>query len=703
MDPKPNTNLLLAVFGGTVLLSAFLLFQVQPLVSKAILPWFGGSPAVWTTCMLFFQVLLFGGYLYAHLSEHVFGRRARYLVHIVLIGLALATLPVTPHGFWKPVDSEQPVARILALLAVSVGLPYFVLASTGPLVQAWFSRMWRGRSPYRLYALSNVGSLAALVSYPIVVEPLWNVERQGRYWSLGFVVFGIACGYAALRMLRRDALLSASEPDVMTGAGASGEIATGVQGQLGIGLPLLWAALPAIASWMLLATTNHVCQDMAVVPLLWVLPLGLYLASFIICFDHPRWYWRPGCALATLGLTLFVADIGHWPLSKWHAFTFAEQITAKFALLFVVCMTCHGELARLRPDPRHLTYYYLMIAAGGAVGGVLVSAVAPLVFVTYLEWPIGLVTGFAVAMAVLLVDRRLWSERTLYAGAVVLAGGLTCIAGVVHLQAETGRSGLAHMRNFYGALRVSEYDARKPERHRRALIHGNIVHGIQFHAPKLHRLPTTYYHRDTGVGQAIRFYRRLNSVRIGVVGLGTATMAAYVREQDRIRFYEINPLVEKAAHEYFTYLDDCPGQVEVVIGDARLSLEREPPQRFHVLVLDAFSGDAIPAHLLTLEAFRVYVRHMDPEGAIAVHVSNLYLDLERVVHAISRQIEWNYVQVTTRDDDDRMHYATDWVLVSRNRDLLRSVAESAGARDELPDEKGVLWTDDFSNLLGILK
>ena len=395
---------LAVLYASTIFLGAFLLFQVQPLISRFILPWFGGSPAVWTTCLLFFQTVLFAGYAYAHVSEHYLRPRVRTIVHLALIVAALLTLPITPSDGWKPQDSGHPTARILALLAVCVGLPYFVLASTGPLVQAWFSRTLPGRSPYRLYSLSNFGSLLALLSYPFVVEPALDGSAQSLWWTAGFVLFCLLCGTACwqtAKLCRRRSATGAS-------TGANAEIPLDAEAEnpqpayvLRPGSRrLLWLALPAFASVLLMATTNHVCQDMPPVPFLWVVPLSLYLLSFIIAFDHERWYRRLPYGLAAL-LAIYLTA-GMYNPSEWGRGLVGRRarsdsgstrtlpgtrrsatnsiLLCQFSGLFLLCMLCHGELVRLRPPPRYLTSFYLMISAGGALGGLSVSLVAPQVF-----------------------------------------------------------------------------------------------------------------------------------------------------------------------------------------------------------------------------------------------------------------------------------------------------------------------------------
>jgi hypothetical protein len=746
-----------------ILVSAFLLFQVEPLISKFILPWFGGSPAVWTTCLLFFQTLLFGGYAYAHLISRWLAPRGQAIVHLILLAAAIALLPIVPAASWKPTADMDPTWRILGLLTCTVGLPYFVLSSTGPLGQAWFSRAFVGRSPYRLYALSNVGSLAALVTYPFLVEPALPIGSQAWWWSAGFGLFVVLCGMAAIWMWRHRGT------DRYFRAAAVDESATPAQGAVpaakplvtptpepalaptalgrtdadaGFGGKLLWLLLPACGSLMLLAATNHACQEVAVVPFLWVIPLALYLLSFIICFDHERWY-RRGIFCWAAAILVFLAAggadaIADWlthQLPKWFAnldpdrfeisLNFVEEVSLYFAALFAICMVCHGELVRLRPPPRQLTEYYLMISAGGALGGIFVSLIAPHVFVTFLEWNIGLVVSFAVALLAWLVQlgflgfkrakdssampqRRPLKIGMQIVGVVVLAAGLIPLVLWQISDASAPSSMVMRARNFYGLVSVSELTS--PDTHERyfELRNGRVRHGRQYVSdhPAIRQRLTTYYSEQTGAGRAIRFFQSRPTMNIGVVGLGAGTLAAYAtRPGQRITFYEINPEVVGIANKYFTFLADCRargGQAEVVPGDARLSMEREQPEQFDVLVLDAFSGDAPPAHLLTREAFGLYEKHLAADGIIAVHITNHYVNLAPVVQAAADWYKFGTTRICTPDDRPHLIYHTDYMLLSRNEPFLR--ANPPVLRAGLsPQIQPVAWTDQYSNLFELLK
>lgn len=700
------------LFAAAVFLSAFLLFQVQPLIGKCILPWFGGTPAVWTTCMLFFQVLLFGGYFYAHVLTRRCSPRLQAAVHALVLLCGVLALPIVPDAAWKPVGGEEPVLRIILLLAASVGLAFFALSATGPLLQRWFAQTRPGASPYRLYALSNVGSLLALVSYPFAIEPALAIGRQAELWSWGFVVFAGLCTACAWTMQRAAAGLPGGKRGKRPGA-ASRELAPcSTPPRLAtLSSPrwsdrLLWFALALAASVMLLATTNQVCLDVAAVPFLWVLPLTLYLITFIVCFESDRWYTRRMFALALAVSMAGVCIV----LMKGSGASLVAQVVIYFAAMFFCAMVCHGELAKLRPEPQHLTVFYLTVAAGGAAGGVFVGVVAPAVFPTYLELHLGMLGACLLALAVFFRDRRgrLFAGRPQWAWAV-LPGAVVVLAGVLKAQADASlAASLAVTRNFYGVLRVDAAFPEDPARHQLRLKHGRILHGAQFVDEEKRQLPTAYYGRDSGVGCVLR---QPGAKHVGVVGLGVGTVAAYARPGDRYRFYEINPEVIRLAQRYFTYLRDCPAETEIVIGDARLSLEVEPPQNFDVLVLDAFSGDAIPVHLLTREAASVYRRHVKPDGILAVHISNLHFDLRPVVQGIAEEFGLACEAVFSPDNDELATRGSLWALLCRDAARLAALPIDRASSRQLaahhgmdgPAARRILWTDERNNLFEVLR
>ena len=681
------------LYAITILLGAFLLFQVQPLIGKMILPWFGGTPAVWTTCMLFFQVALLAGYAYAH----VLGTKARHRIQIpatVLILFAAALmLPIIPGEGWKSHDTANPTWRILLLLGATVGLPFFVLATTSPLLQKWYSLTHPGKSPYRFYAVSNIGSLAALVTYPVLVEPLMSSRTQARVWSVGFVILAVLYAATAIQMCRRRPV-AAPLPD----AGDDTEPSPTIF------VRILWVLLAATGSTMLLAVTNRMCQDVSVIPFLWALPLAIYLGTFVACFDHDRWrrrrlFW-PALALCSAWMC--------WVLFQGALASIVQQVSAYSIGLFVCCMALHGELVGLKPSPRRLTEFYLSIAFGGALGGVFVALVAPLFFDSFFE------LNLAIGLCPILVALAFWqgSERQsllhtrrekkiFIAAAIVLSLGLWIALGF-HARRET-RGYTECARNFYGVLAVGEYKIPKTGEGYTMLIHGRISHGMQFKSPEKRRKATSYFGPKSGIGLTLtHFPSKESGLKIGVAGLGTGTLAAYGREGDAYRFYEINPNVARLAKKYFTFLDDCRATTAIVMGDARLSLEREAPQGFDVLILDAFTGDAIPTHLLTVEAFDIYRRHLKPGGVIAVNASNRHLDLYPVVSGLARHFDMATAYIVSAPDEEMgIDYCT-WILMSANEDFM-ALPEIHTAATSGPPSHIRLWTDSYSNLFTILK
>lgn len=708
----------MAGYALTILLSSFLLFQVQPLIGKYILPWFGGSPAVWTTCMLSFQVMLLAGYAYAHLIARWLRPYRQGLLHGALLAISLLLLPIIPAEAWKPTGEQLPTWQILGLLAVTIGGPYVLLSSTGPLLQSWFARTHPGRSPYRLYALSNAGSLAALVSYPFVVEPALTLTGQAWTWSVCFMVFAALCGLCAWGIFRWEG----SQPGIEPGETApqnpdAGDAAGQHSDETDPARPdwptvLLWLALTACGSVVLLATTNQMCQDVAVVPFLWVLPLALYLVTFIICFDGPRWYRR-----SWYGTFLVLAEVGATiVLFQSVLVDLWIQIVAYSVVLFACCMVCHGELVRLKPAPRHLTGFYLAMALGGALGGAFTTLLAPLLFTAYWEYHVGLAACCGLLLVVVFRDHcwPLYDGRPRWAWAILLLAFAGLITGLATHAMQDSKSGLVRLRNFYGVLQV----IRRPDEDNQGLPylllrHGRINHGFQYLGDEQRGWATSYYGPQTGVGLAINHHpKRLSggqrgNLRIGVVGLGVGTLAAYGEPGDLVRFYEINPDVIRLSQEHFTYRQDSLAEVEVVLGDARVSLERElrkgRPGRFDVLVVDAFSSDAIPVHLLTRQCFEVYRKHLNEDGILAVHVSNRYLDLGPVVQRLADELAREAILVDTDDDDPWGVDAARWVLVTGNRLFLddqavHSAVEPWPEGEVLP----AVWTDDFSNLFEVL-
>ena len=671
-------------YAATIFLSSFLLFLVQPLIARQILPWFGGTAAVWTTCMLFFQTLLLAGYAYAHATNVKLQPRAQAAVHTVLLAVALALLPIAPDEMWKPAGTEEPITRILLVLTATVGLPYLLLASTSPLLQAWFTRARPGVDPYRLFAVSNLASLLALVGYPLLVEPFLGNREQVIGWSALFAVFAVLC--AALSW-------SVSSRHKVEAIEAEGVAAPRRNDYL------LWLALSATGSVMLLAVTNHVTQNVAAIPLLWLAPLTLYLLTFILAFEG-----------GILGFNFYRVEIFWSVVLVWlggmawllvdtkFQFDLRMQIGMYLSGLFVACMFCHGELYRARPHARHLTAFYLAISAGGAIGGLLVAVVAPLAFNAYYELGLALIS-----LALLAAVRFAHVNRFARWGSLAML--LAVAACAAYDGSRFQKDVIVSARNFYGVIRVKEYGTPGESYHLRRLVHGVIMHGEQDMTADGRRRPTTYYQPSSGVGAAMAARQAKGPIRVGVIGLGTGTLAAYGRKGDAFRFYDINPQVIAIARSEFTFLSDSKANIEVALGDARLTLEREAPQGFDLLAVDAFSSDAIPVHLITKEALGVYLRHMKPDGIVAFHVSNRFLNLVPVVARLAKEHGAHVVLVSDRGkDDDDDHTTTDWVLVSRDPKALEAPEIKAASPEAAEDEPGWrTWSDDYSNLVQILR
>ena len=670
------------LYALTIFASAFLLFLVQPIVAKQILPWFGGSASVWATCLVFFQTTLLLGYAYADFTVRRLAKRTQVKIHVALLVTSLVTLPIIPGVFWKPEGFENPIWLILGLLGATIGLPYFLLSTTSPLVQAWFARRFPGRNPYRLFALSNLASLLALLGYPFLLEPWIATRVQAWGWSAGYALFvglAAAAAFASLKGVSNelpthgDAVAAPAEPPPTPARQA------------------LWCALAATGSVLLLAVTNHITQNVAAVPLLWIVPLTLYLLTFILCFDGRGWYKRD-IFLAMLAAALGVMA---WTLADTNLTHDLPINIGVFCVgLFIACMFCHGELVRLKPAPAYLTRFYLMVSFGGAVGAALVGIVAPLVLPADFE-----LSGALVFCALLL----LWqARRELLVFSVLNVAALLVTVGCgVWAITEFYESTIVVTRNFYGVLRVKE--AGKADEHVRQLVHGTILHGKQYLQKDFKGRPTSYYTASSGVGRLIEsLHPRKDPIKVGIIGLGAGTIATYGSKGDVYRFYDINPGVIAIAQRDFTFLEDSDATIELPLGDARLKLEREAPQSFDVLAIDAFSSDAIPVHLLTREAVLVYLKHMKPDGVIAFHVTNRYLNLVPVVEGIAHELDLHALWIEDAGGDP-LGNSSSWVLLAKEPGRLNDarLADVASTIDARRDWR--VWTDDFNNLFQVLK
>ena len=661
------------LFASAIFLGAFLLFQIQPLIAKLILPWFGGVASVWTASMLFFQVALLAGYLYANLLSRWISSSRLSRLHLLLVAVSLLLLPVIPATHWKPRGDEEPVTRILLLLGSTIGLQFVLLASTSPLLQAIRMRQSGGEMPLRWYALSNTGSLLGLLTYPVLIEPFIGTHLQALIWS---IAYGVYCALIAFLFL-------------MPG----GKYAMAKYETEAVPIPRAnqsaWILLPAAASIFLLAATGYISENIMPVPLLWVLPLSAYLLSFVVCFGQPHRY-RPGLVVPlTIAGLLGAASLVQFP---WLGFRVVTATGIVTVAVFLVSIYCHGEVVTRRPTAGEPTQFYLFIALGGAAGGVLVSVVAPLV----LPLPVDFALAIVICAVALVVAewRRGFARRILPAIALIV---VTYVAVLYAGALSVGTLVLA--RNFYGTLRVTEkYEGIDKKIRTRILTHGVIVHGSQMVGAKLRHWPTMYYGYGSGVYLAIEQTRH-PSQRVGIVGLGAGTLAAYGRDGDIYRFYEINPQVVQLSTTVFTYLTDSPARVEVSLGDARLVLEREPPQNYDLLVLDAFSSDTIPAHLLTREAMKTYLRHVRPDGMLAFHVSNKVLRLTPVVAALASDFKLSARAVDTGDDPKSYRQHANWILLSR--DGSRGFLGQGVQPPVLPGLP--VWTDDYSSIWKIIR
>jgi len=704
------------LFAASIFLSAFLLFQIQPMIGRFILPWFGGTPAVWSTLMLVFQVLLTAGYSYAY---WLIGRGKRQsLIHIALLLFALVVLsargfsglsPIMPSMPELSTNDNSPILEIIKLLLLSIALPFFALASNGPLMQAWFSRLHPTQSYARLYALSNVGSLLGLLAYPVLIEPNLSLRLQGWVWFIGFVLFGLLTGWVAVTAQSgRAAPLSKPTVDSAK-AGRRPPFA----------LMSLWIALSATASLFLLSVTNQISQEVAVIPFLWILPLTIYLLSFILTFSGQRGYNRKFYAvlfILSVALTLFVM----LNATRLH---FYWQILAYCILLFTACMLCHGELYLLRPPAGHLTTFYLMVSIGGAFGGIFVSLIAPVIFNGYWEFFVALAMTVAILLTVLRGGHVTLPQE--YRDDVSEAKNLdararfvfTVFALVTIMLAvlSTFFSGSSFSkRNFYGVIRVRQSWIGDPPQRAYLMSHGITVHGLQFLFDlKVPNIPTTYYVPQSGVGLAILNHPKYGQdqhMRVGLLGLGVGTLVTYAQPGDAYRLYEINPVVIDLAAgigDYFSFLSDSKADITTVLGDARISLQREldegNPQYFDVLVLDTFSSDSIPVHLVTKEAFALYLAHLAPDGIIAAHITNLHLDLQPVFWQLAQYYGLRIARVNYEGDSNG-GYASHWILLARDPALLEIPAIQERSTDLNGYSTNIkLWTDDYSNLFQILK
>lgn len=686
------------MYGLTIFLSAFLLFQVQPMMGKMVLPWFGGSASVWTTCMLFFQALLLIGYLYTHWLINKLSARRQSWLHGLLLLACLLILPISASEAWKPQGAENPTLQILGLLVVSIGLPYFALSSTGPLVQSWFARERANAIPYRLFALSNLGSMLALLAYPLAIEPLLSIHGQSLTWSILFVCYVVASGYLVWHHrsdITSDPEIPADKNTYSHEVLAQHAAYESVQ-KLQWGQKLLWIFLAACPSILMVANTSFLTENIAPIPLLWVAPLAVYLLSFILCFEGQGFYkrivWVPLGALS-LGLLAYLPTLG---VSEW---PFTIVIPLNICAFFIVCMVCHGELALKKPANQYLTAFYLMLSIGGFLGGFFVGVVGPYCFDSNYELSVGIVLAAVVVTVSLMQSHAYLTVLTKRAFWLLGIGFVIGLAVLRISDHRTKAEGVTWMgRNFYGSLKVFT----QVRDGYRSMLHGQIIHGQQFIAPEQQQLPTSYFTHDAGVGLALDAKAAQGPLRVGVIGVGAGTLLTYGRKEDVYHLYEIDPLVIQLAKQEFTFIRDAKAQTDIVLGDARLQLESESPQNFDVLVVDAFSGDSVPVHLLTREAFAVYFKHLKPNGVLAVHITNAFLDLVPVVQTATDHFGKQIRLVDHVGDFTKLSFSSRWALVTADAKFFDNpMLKNAKVLEERNDFTP--WRDDYSSLLSVYR
>ena len=662
------------LYAVTIFLSATLLFLIQPIIAKELLPRFGGAAAVWGACMVYFQAVLLLGYLYAHYSIRTLSSRAQVTLHTGLLAVSLAaTFFPVPADAHSPV-AAHPVWETMKALTRSAGLPYLLLSSTTPLLQSWYSRGGHNGLTYRFFALSNLGSVLALIAFPFAIEPALDLDTQLAVWRGLYLIFALLCGFVAIRFSGRRTGNSSARVEP-----SSSEIEWRRK--------LTWVGLAACSSALLLGVTNGLCQNIAPMPLLWVAPLAIYLISFVICFDFERSYHRPAFQVLVPAALMVLIGLGANPLLPVRV-----AIPLCLASLFVTFMFCHGQLAALKPPSRHLTAFYLCISVGGAAGGMFVGLLAPVLFSEFFEVKI------AVALCLALSLRFLFGYRSEVFLAIAASACLLFLWMFGNLSAGVNTR-TYQARSFYGILSVQERQSSTGDTVREVL-HGSVVHGGQVISKSERREPKFYYGRKSGVGIALQ--RPMEARRVGIVGLGAGTVAAYGNPGDYFRFYEINPLVRELSKSHFTYIQDSRAKVELVLGDARLSLEQEAANHFDALVLDAFSGDSIPVHLLTQEAFQCYFSHLKPEGILAVHISNQFLDLRPVVAGIARALGKKALLVQADPEEDASILRSAWILVSGDLPYLQTI-QRQGRGELLRSAQRPVWTDQYSNILSVLR
>ena len=729
------------LFAVTLFLSSSLLFIVQPMIAKMVLPLLGGTPAVWNTCMVFFQATLLAGYLYAHASTRWLRFHHQAMLHIALLAASFLALPiVVASQHIEPPAAGMPVAWLLRVLLVTVGIPFFLVSSSGPLLQRWFTRTDHplARDPYFLSVAGNVGSIAALLAYPALLEPSLRLAEQSSFWSGGYLALmalTTLCFFFVYRQSKAHLLPADDAPH--GGDSPTADAPSWKQ-------RLHWILLAFVPSSLLLGVTTFLTTNVAAVPLLWIVPLVIYLLSFVLVFARRR----------LLPHTAMLRALPLWVLPLAWLIVFDTMLPVGFLgplhllTFFLAAMVCHGELARRRPDGRYLTEFYLSMSVGGVLGGLFNALIAPLIFTTVLEYPLALVLAcalrpgrsenaktplargldlalpvmlgaFALGMMSVLNASESKAPLTLvlvfmvptilcfsFSGRPVrfaLAVGALMVAGGSYAAAQeqiTHRS-----RSFFGVHRVFDI----PERNLRYLIHGGIIHGVQFLDPSRRREPSMYYHKTGPVGQVFTaFDAQPEKTRVGVIGLGIGALAAYSKAGQDWTFFEIDPAIVDLAKDarQFTYLSDSPARMRIVTGDGRIALSKEPAQAFDLFIIDAFSSDAVPVHLLTREALRLYMEKLDAAGVVAFHISNRYLNLAPLLADLARDAGLVCLIRYDVQKDDAVLVAktsTQWVVMARSPEALGTLMHDPRWRAMPARATRLMWTDDFSNPLSLMR
>ena len=735
-------NSQIILFATTLFVSASLMFVLQPMFGKTLLPLLGGSPAVWNTCMVFYQTILFLGYLYAHYLSTSQPQRKQILVHIIVILISCIALPLILPENTEPPTENNPTLWILWTLLLAIGLPFFVVSSTAPLMQKWFANIGHQTShdPYFLYAASNAGSLLALISYPFIIEPNIGLNDQNTAWSGGYIILGLLIISCAIMLWRHP-----NNPD-------STPEQTDAPPELTLTTKLHWLALAFVPSSLLLGLTNFISTDIASVPLLWIIPLTIYLLSFIIVFS--KWGNK------VHGYMLFLQPV---ILLPFIAFSFINPAILPFwvdlalhlTAFFLAVMVCHGELAKTRPHTEHLTTYYLIMSFAGMLGGMFNTFIAPFIFSSVYEYPIMIIAALLLRPNLTLTTESPYKQlglQTAFPAAIFLCGlviyaitgnlghhidtigaGLILLAGLTYAFREkpvtlsllTGviiiftlalhsllTSTLHQQRTFFGVLSIREStlvnEQNQPEKYHE-FFHGTTKHGAQRLTASQQQVPLTYYSRPGPIGQLFKIYEKENqNWVIGAVGLGAGALACYSQPKQNWSFYEIDPTVVEIAKNtnYFKYLQLCGKNIQMKVGDARLSLIKEQEKKFDLLIMDAFSSDSVPTHLLTQEALQLYFSKLKPTGILAFHITNRHLSLKKVLADHARQLNYSaLIQEFKPQNHVPLVIATDWVVMAKNKERLAPLQQSQmGNWEKLPLYFGMKpWTDDFTNIISIWK